>query len=129
VLSPNGWLKTGDIGVIGEDGDLFIVDRSKDLVIVSGFNVYPAEVEKVVGSMAGVAEAVVVGRPDPATGESVEVVIVVQAGARVTEEEVRDHCVSRLARYKCPVTVRFVEELPHGLAGKALRRALREQPA
>jgi long-chain acyl-CoA synthetase len=115
------------VGVIGEDGDLFIVDRSKDLVIVSGFNVYPGEVEKVVGEIAGVAEAVVIGRPDPATGEAVEVVIVVADGKRVTQEQVREHCSSRLARYKCPVTVRFVGELPHGLAGKALRRALREQ--
>jgi long-chain acyl-CoA synthetase len=129
ALSPTGWLRTGDVGVIGEEGDLFIVDRSKDLLIVSGFNVYPAEVEEVVGSVPGVEEAVVVGRSDPATGESVEVVIVVADGARVTQEEVRDHCASRLARYKCPTTVRFVAELPHGLAGKALRRALREQSA
>jgi long-chain acyl-CoA synthetase len=129
VLTPSGWLRTGDIGVIGEEGDLFIVDRGKDLIIVSGFNVYPAEVEEVVGSVPGVAEVVAVGRPDPATGESVEVVIVVAPGARVTQEQVRDHCASRLARYKCPTTVRFVSELPHGLAGKALRRALREEPA
>ena len=113
--------------MIGEDGDLFVVDRRKDLVIVSGFNVYPAEVEKVVGEIPGVAETVMIGRADPATGEAVEVVIVVGPGARVTQEQVRDHCSSRLARYKCPVTVRFVSELPHGLAGKALRRALREQ--
>ncbi len=125
VLTSGGWLRTGDIGVIGEDGDLFIVDRRKDLVIVSGFNVYPAEVEKVVASLPGVAEAVVVGRPDPDSGEAVEVVIVVAPGADVTEEQVRDHCGTRLARYKCPTRVRFVAELPHGLAGKALRRALR----
>jgi long-chain acyl-CoA synthetase len=129
VLTPTGWLRTGDVGVIGEEGDLFIIDRRKDLVIVSGFNVYPAEVEEVVAAVPGVAEAVVVGRPDPATGESVEVVIVVAPGARVTQEEIRDHCGTRLARYKCPTTVRFVSELPHGLAGKALRRALREQSA
>jgi long-chain acyl-CoA synthetase len=127
VLSADGWLRTGDVGVIGEDGDLFVVDRYKDLIIVSGFNVYPAEVERVVGSLPGIAEAVVVGRPDPASGETVDVVIVVAEGARVSEEDVRDHCASRLARYKCPTTVRFVSELPHGLAGKALRRALREQ--
>ncbi len=125
VLTATGWLRTGDIGVLGDDGDLFIVDRRKDLVIVSGFNVYPGEVEKVVSSMPGVAEAVVVGRPDPDAGEAVEVVIVVAPGADVTEEQVRAHCGARLARYKCPTTVRFVAELPHGLAGKALRRALR----
>jgi len=127
VLTTDGWLRTGDVGVIGEDGDLFVVDRSKDLIIVSGFNVYPAEVEKVVGSLPGIAEAVVVGRPDPGSGETVDVVIVVDQGARVSEEDVRDHCASRLARYKCPTTVRFVSELPHGLAGKALRRALRQE--
>ncbi len=125
VLTPTGWLRTGDVGVIGEEGDLFIVDRSKDLVIVSGFNVYPAEVEKVVCSLAGVAEAVVVGRPDAHSGETVDVVVVVEPGARVTEEQVRAHCAKRLARYKCPTTVRFVSELPRGLTGKALRRALR----
>jgi long-chain acyl-CoA synthetase len=129
ALADGGWLRTGDIGVIGEAGDLFVVDRSKDLIIVSGFNVYPAEVEKVVCSLPGIAEAVVVGRPDVNSGETVDVVIVVAPGARVTEEEVRDHCARGLARYKCPTTVRFVSELPHGLAGKALRRALREQPA
>jgi long-chain acyl-CoA synthetase len=124
---PDARLRTGDVGVIGEDGDLFIVERSKDLVIVSGFNVYPGEVEKVLGEIPGVAEAVVIGRPDPATGEAVEAVLVVAPGARVTQEQVSDHCSSRLARYKCPATVRFVSELPRGLAGKALRRALREQ--
>lgn len=129
VLTASGWLKTGDVGVIGEDGDLFVVDRRKDLVIVSGFNVYPAEVEKVVGSLPGIAEAVVVGRPDLSSGETVDVVVVLAPGARVTEEDIRDHCAARLARYKCPTTVRFVAELPRGLAGKALRRALREQSA
>jgi long-chain acyl-CoA synthetase len=128
VLTPEGWLRTGDIGVVGDEGDLFVVDRSKDLVIVSGFNVYPAEVENVVASLAGVAEAVMVGQSDPETGEAVEVVIVRSPGAVVSEEEVRAHCRSLLARYKCPTRVRFVAELPRGLAGKALRRALREAP-
>jgi long-chain acyl-CoA synthetase len=126
ALTDDGWLRTGDIGVIGEEGDLFVVDRSKDLVIVSGFNVYPAEVEKVLGAIAGVAEAVVIGRPDPETGEAVEAVIVLAPGAVLTEEEVRAATAQQLARYKCPTRVRFVAELPHGLAGKALRRALRE---
>ncbi|MHB8594212.1 MAG: AMP-binding protein, partial [Acidimicrobiales bacterium] len=130
VLSGDGWLHTGDIAVIGEDGDLYIVDRRKDLVIVSGFNVFPAEVEKVVGSVPGVAEAVVVGRPDPLSGESIEVVVLLEPGAVVTEEQVRARCAAGLSRYKCPSSVRFVVELPHGLTGKALRRVLRdEQPA
>jgi len=129
VLTGDGWLCTGDIGVIGEEGDLFVVDRSKDLVIVSGFNVFPAEVERVLQAVPGVAEAVVIGRPDPTTGEAVEAVVVAAPGATVTEELVRAHCAAHLARYKCPTSVRFVPELPRGLAGKALRRAVRDRPA
>jgi long-chain acyl-CoA synthetase len=128
VLDGDGWLHTGDVGVMGEEGDLFVVDRQKDLVIVSGFNVYPAEVEKVAMAMPGVAEAVVVGRPDPDTGEAVELVVVAEAGASLAAGEVRDFCLARLARYKCPTSVRFVSELPKGLVGKALRRALRGEP-
>lgn len=127
VLTPDGWLRTGDIGVIGEEGDLFVVDRRKDLVIVSGFNVFPAEVERVVRAVPGVADAVVVGRPDLVTGEAVEVVVLPVAGASVSEDAVRDACAASLARYKCPAAVRFVDELPRGLAGKALRRVLRAQ--
>jgi long-chain acyl-CoA synthetase len=127
VLGPDGWLHTGDVGVIGDDGDLFVVDRSKDLIIVSGFNVFPAEVEHVVAEVPGVAEAVAVGRPDTVTGEAVEVVIVLLPGATVTEDQVRAHCLANLARYKCPTTVRFVSALPHGLVGKALRRELRQR--
>jgi long-chain acyl-CoA synthetase len=129
VLTPDGWLRTGDVGVIADDGDLFVVERSKDLVIVSGFNVFPAEVERVLASVPGVAEAVVVGRPDATTGEAVEAVVVPAPGAALTEEELRAHCAANLARYKCPTTIRFVPELPRGLVGKALRRALRDPPA
>jgi long-chain acyl-CoA synthetase len=125
VLTPDGWLRTGDIGVLGEDGDLYVVDRSKDLVIVSGFNVFPAEVEKVVATVDGVADVVVVGRPDPVTGESVEAVVVRAPGTDLTEDDIRARCATSLARYKCPSSIRFVDELPRGLAGKALRRALR----
>ncbi|HZU80144.1 MAG TPA: AMP-binding protein, partial [Acidimicrobiales bacterium] len=127
VLDAAGWLHTGDVGVVGEEGDLYIVDRRKDLVIVSGFNVYPAEVEKVVAGVPGVAEVVVVGRPDPVTGEAVEVVAVRARGAQVTEDDIRGACSASLARYKCPTSIRFVDELPRGLAGKALRRVLRER--
>ncbi|MHB8681514.1 MAG: AMP-binding protein [Acidimicrobiales bacterium] len=127
VLTGDGWLRTGDIGVLGDDDDLYVVDRRKDLVIVSGFNVFPAEVERVVAAIPGVADAVVVGRPDPVTGEAVEVVVVPRAGAALSEGDVRAACSASLARYKCPTSVRFVDELPRGLAGKALRRALREQ--
>ena len=128
MLTGDGWLRTGDVGILGEEGDLFVVDRRKDLVIVSGFNVFPGEVEDVVRRLPGVADAVALGRADPVTGEAVEVVVVRRPeGPAVTEEDVRQACARALARYKCPSTVRFVDELPRGLAGKALRRALRQQ--
>ncbi len=129
VLTPDRWLRTGDIGVVGDEGDLFVVERSKDLVIVSGFNVFPGEVERILAAVPGVAEAVVVGHPDPTTGEAVEAVIVAVPGTTVDEGEVRAYCAAHLARYKCPTTIRFVDALPRGLAGKALRRALRQQSA
>ncbi|HML00940.1 MAG TPA: AMP-binding protein [Acidimicrobiales bacterium] len=127
VLTGDGWLRTGDIGVLGDDGDLFVVDRRKDLIIVSGFNVFPGEVEQVLRTVPGVRDVVVVGRPDPVAGESVEAVVVAAAGDPVpTEEQLRQACAASLARYKCPNTVRFVDQLPRGLVGKALRRAVRE---
>lgn len=128
VLTGDGWLRTGDVGVVGEDGDLYVVDRRKDLVIVSGFNVYPAEVEQVVRSVPGVADVVVVGRPDPQSGESVEAVVVRHPGGpAVTEDDIRQACARSLARYKCPAVVRFSDQLPKGLVGKALRRAVRDR--
>lgn len=128
VLTGDGWLRTGDIGVLGDEGDLFVVDRRKDLVIVSGFNVFPGEVEDVVRGLPGVSDAVAVGRPDPVTGEAVELFVVRDPGAPpVSEDDVTRACGVALARYKCPSGVRFVDELPKGLAGKALRRALRQQ--
>lgn len=131
ALTGDGWLRTGDVGVMGPDDDLYVVDRHKDLVIVSGFNVYPAEVEQVVRSLPGVEEAVVVGRPHPDTGEAIEVFVLCEPrGPAVTEQDVRRACSSALARYKCPSSVHFVDELPRGLSGKALRRMLRDrQPA
>lgn len=129
VLTTDGWLMTGDVGVVGEGGDLYVVDRKKDLLIVSGFNVFPGEVERTIREIPGVAEAVVVGRPDPATGEAVEAVIVRTPGASLSPADVTAYCARRLAHYKCPAEVRFVDELPSGLAGKALRRMLRREPS
>jgi long-chain acyl-CoA synthetase len=128
VLTGDGWLRTGDVGVLDAEGDLHVVDRRKDLVIVSGFNVYPAEVEQVVRQVPGVADVVVVGRPDPVTGEAVELFVVPdRRGPAVTGEALRRACHASLARYKCPSAVHFVDELPKGLAGKALRRVVRDQ--
>ncbi|MEJ7844486.1 MAG: AMP-binding protein [Acidimicrobiales bacterium] len=125
VLTTDGWLRTGDVGVVDDDGDLFLVDRAKDLVIVSGFNVYPAEVEEVLVEHPAVAAAAVVGVVDPHTGEAVKAFVVVRAGASVDAGELIAHCAANLARYKCPETVAFVDGLPVGLGGKVQRWALR----
>jgi long-chain acyl-CoA synthetase len=125
VLTPDGWLRTGDVAVADADGWLRLVDRAKDLVIVSGFNVYPTEVEEVLLEHPGIAEAVVVGVPDPYSGETVKAYVVEEPGRHLDVEEVIAHCAASLARYKCPTRVEFVEEIPRGLGGKALRRALR----
>lgn len=124
VLGSDGWLRTGDIGYLDEDGYLFLVDRAKDLVIVSGFNVFPAEVEDVLLGAPGVADAGVVGVPHPHTGEAVRAFVVPQPGALLDEEGLIDFCADHLARYKCPSKVLLVDELPRNVNGKLLRRSL-----
>lgn len=124
VLTPDGWLRTGDVAVADADGWLHLVDRRTDIVIVSGFNVYPAEVEEVLLAHPRIADAAVVGEPDPYTGEAVKAFVVPEAGTHLDEDEVIAHCASRLARYKCPTRVVFVDALPRNAAGKTLRRAL-----
>jgi long-chain acyl-CoA synthetase len=125
ALTPDGWLRTGDIAVVDDDGWLYIVDRAKDLIIVSGFNVYPAEVEDVLLEHPGVAAVAVVGVANPHSGETVKAFVVPEGGRLVDEDELIDFCATRLARYKCPTKIMFVESLPQGVAGKVLRRALR----
>lgn len=125
AVTPNGWLRTGDVAVVDDQGFLFLVDRAKDLIIVSGFNVFPAEVEEVIARHPGVAEAAVVGVPDPRTGEAVVAYVVPAEGDLLLEQEVVAWCGEHLAHYKCPVEVRFLAELPHAVNGKVLRRALR----
>jgi len=125
VLTDDGWLKTGDIAVTDDDGYLYLVDRAKDLIIVSGFNVFPAEVEEVLLEHPGIAEAGVVGVNHPYSGEAVKAYVVSRPGRHLEEDEVIEFTAERLARYKCPTKVTFVESLPQGLVGKVLRRALR----
>ena len=125
ALTPEGWLRTGDIAVADEDANIWIVDRAKDLIIVSGFNVYPAEVEEVLLEHPGIEAVAVVGVPHPHAGEAVKAYVVPVQGALLEEEQVIEHCASLLARYKCPSTVTFVDEIPTGMGGKILRRALR----
>ena len=124
ALTPDGWLRTGDIAVVDDDGFLFVVDRVKDIVIVSGFNVYPAEVEEVIAAHPQVAEAAVVGVPDPRTGEAVAAYVVPVDGAQLDQDEIVAYCGDNLAHYKCPIEVTIVAELPHTPAGKVLRRAV-----
>jgi long-chain acyl-CoA synthetase len=124
VLTPDGWLRTGDVAVADEDGYLTIVDRAKDLIIVLGFNVYPAEVEETLVTHPAIAEAAVVGVPHPSSGETVRAIVVLEPGADLDASAVIDYCADRLARYKCPTEVSFASSLPHGGTGKLLRRAL-----
>jgi long-chain acyl-CoA synthetase len=125
----DGWWATGDVGILDADGDLFLVDRVKELVIVSGFNVYPVEVEEVVREVDGVAEAAVIGAPDADTGERVLAYIRPAAGhpapAEELIEQVRAHCALRLARSKQPAEVHLVDELAHTVTGKVAKGRLR----
>ena len=124
VLTPDGWLRTGDIAVCDDDGRLYLVDRAKDLIIVSGFNVFPAEVEDVLGAHPDVVEVGVVGVPHPHTGEAVRAFIVLSPGASVDEDTLIDYARDQLARYKAPSKVLFVDELPRNANGKLVRRDL-----
>jgi long-chain acyl-CoA synthetase len=125
VLTDDGWLRTGDVAVADDDGWLWLVDRRKDLVIVSGFNVYPAEVEDVLRAHPGVADAAVIGEPDPYSGERVKAFVVEEPGVHLEEEELVAYCLEHLARYKAPARVEVVDGIPRNAGGKALRRALR----
>ncbi|TQM15596.1 long-chain acyl-CoA synthetase [Pseudonocardia kunmingensis] len=120
----DGWFRTADVGFLDADGDLHLVDRSSDLVIVNGFNVYPREVEQVLAELPGVAEAAVVGVPDERTGEAVKAVLVRAEDADLSEDAVRAHCEERLARFKVPTVVEFTEALPRTPTGKVARRQL-----
>ena len=124
VLDADGWLHTGDMAVADDDGWLYLVDRAKDLIIVSGFNVFPAEVEEVLSSHPAVAEAGVVGVPHPHTGEAVKAFVALEPGADVDEDALIDHACDQLARYKCPSKILFVDELPRNVSGKLVRRHL-----
>ena len=125
AFTSDGYFRTGDIGVFDDKGFLKIVDRKKDMIIVSGFNVYPNEVEAVVANCPGVAEAACIGVPHAKTGEAVKLFVVRLPGAGVTEAEVIAHCRAGMTGYKVPSVVRFVDALPKSNVGKILRRELR----
>ena len=126
VMLPGGWLRTGDIGRMDEDGFVFIEDRKKDMILVSGFNVYPNEVENVVVELDGVLEAAAIGVADERSGEVVKL-FVVRTDASVTEKDIFDYCRKNLTNYKRPKSIEFRDELPKTNVGKILRRALRDE--
>ncbi|MDG4761815.1 AMP-binding protein [Micromonospora sp. WMMD710] len=121
----DGWWGTGDIAYADSDGDLFLVDRLGELILVNGFNVYPHEVELVLAGHPGVAESAVLGVPHPRTGETVRAYVVPAPGRPVTGEELLTHCARNLARFKCPTVVEFVDALPHSAIGKVRKTQLR----
>ncbi|MGM8936055.1 long-chain-fatty-acid--CoA ligase FadD1 [Pseudomonas neustonica] len=127
ILDADGWLKTGDIAIIQEDGYLRIVDRKKDMILVSGFNVYPNELEDVMAAIPGVAQCAAIGVPDEKSGEAIKVFLVKSAGTNLSEAEVKEHMRSNLTAYKVPKFVEFRDSLPTTNVGKILRRELRDE--
>ena len=124
VISADGWLKTGDVAQMDENGFFRIVDRLKDMILVSGFNVYPNEIESVIAGHEGVLEVGVIGEPDADSGEVVKAVIV-RKDPSLSEEAIVAHCREHLTGYKVPKVIEFREELPKTNVGKILRRELR----
>jgi acyl-CoA synthetase (AMP-forming)/AMP-acid ligase II len=129
AVDADGWLHTGDIGRLDENGYLTITDRLKDMFICGGFNVYPAEVERVLARLPGVAESAVIGLPDPRLGEVGRAYVVCRPGQTLTEPEVIEFCRGRLAGYKVPRSVELRAELPHNASGKVLKYLLRTEAA
>ncbi|MGG2397739.1 long-chain-fatty-acid--CoA ligase FadD1 [Pseudomonas sp. SH1-B] len=127
ILDADGWLKTGDIGLIQEDGYLRIVDRKKDMILVSGFNVYPNELEDVLATLPGVLQCAAIGVPDEKSGEAIKVFVVVKPGESLTKEQVMEHMRANLTGYKVPKAVEFRDVLPTTNVGKILRRELRDE--
>jgi long-chain acyl-CoA synthetase len=127
VTLRDGWLYTGDIARMDDDGFLYIVDRKKDLIIASGYNIYPRDIEEVLYEHPAVQEAVVIGVPDAYRGETVKAFIVLKAGKSSSEKDIISYCKQNLAAYKIPSAVEFRQELPKTNVGKILRRALRDE--
>ncbi len=128
VFFPGGWFRTGDIGVMDAEGFFKIVDRKKDMIKVSGFNVFPNEIENVISANPKVLEVAAIGVPDVKSGEVIKV-YVVKKDQGLTEEELKKYCHENLTNYKVPKYVEFRTELPKTNVGKILRRALKEENA
>ena len=126
VMLPGGWLRTGDVGRMDEGGYIWIEDRKKDMILVSGFNVYPNEIENVVVELDGVLEAAAIGVPDERSGEVVKI-FAVRKDPSTSEQDVMDYCRDNLTNYKRPKSVEFRDDLPKTNVGKILRRELRDE--
>ncbi|HRL93572.1 MAG TPA: long-chain-fatty-acid--CoA ligase FadD1 [Pseudomonas sp.] len=127
ILDADGWLKTGDIAVIQADGYLRIVDRKKDMILVSGFNVYPNELEDVLATLPGVLQCAAIGIPDERSGEAIKLFVVAKPGATLSKEQVMEHMRANVTGYKMPKAIEFRETLPTTNVGKILRRELRDE--
>jgi long-chain acyl-CoA synthetase len=128
AVDDEGWFHTGDVAILDEDGDYRLVDRRRDLIIVSGFNVYPREIEAVLATHPAVAEVAVVGVAHPLTGETVKAVVVLRKGVP-QPDDLRAFCEARLARFKCPAIIEFVPKLPRAVTGKVTKGKLKDRPA
>ena len=129
AFTSDGYFRTGDVGVFDARGFLKIVDRKKDMIIVSGFNVYPNEVEAIATACPGVLECACIGVPDDKTGEAVKLFVVKAANAALTPDELVAHCRKEMTAYKMPKIVQFIDVLPKSNVGKILRRELRDREA
>jgi long-chain acyl-CoA synthetase len=122
----NGWLSTGDMARMDEDGYLYIVERKKDLIIRGGFNIYPRDIEEILYQHPAIKEAVAIGIPDPVMGEEVKVYVVLKEGMMAVAEEIIHYCQSQLAKYKWPKFIELADSLPRNPMGKILRKDLRK---
>jgi long-chain acyl-CoA synthetase len=127
VFLKGGWFRSGDIAKMDADGYVYIVDRAKDVIIRAGMNIYPREIEEILHHHPSVLEAAVVGVPDETLSESVVAFVTLAPGATVTAQELQKYCRDRLAIYKCPKKVEFVEQLPKNSTGKIMKRDLRDR--
>jgi fatty-acyl-CoA synthase len=125
-MLSGGWIRTRDVGRFDERGYLYLVDRTSDMIVTGGYNVYPREVEDALGSHPAVREVVVVGLPDDKWGEAVTAFVVARAGHEPEPDTLIEHVRGRLAGYKVPKSVRFIDEVPKSAVGKLLRRAVRD---
>jgi long-chain acyl-CoA synthetase len=122
TITPDGWLNTGDVGRVDTDGHFYIVDRTKDLIIRGGYNVYPREIEEVLYEHPAMAEAAVIGIPHDSLGEEVGAAVALKKGASVDPDELRDYVKARVAAYKYPRRIWLLDELPKGATGKVQKR-------